>query len=87
MNKLLTATALLATLLSSSAFARNAEDYMDKDLFFCNKEEIKEEVTAMFEQGPPAKRGERVIYVKGDPVEISRKPSLLRLPRDYCHQP
>ena len=54
-----------------------ADDYMNKKLFSCNKKEITSEMTEMFEEGPASKRGEKIIYVKGDPVEVSREPSKL----------
>jgi hypothetical protein len=76
MNKFLTAIALgSALLLSSSAHAR---DYMDKTETNCDKDDIETELTRLFENGRAGKIGIRVVYVKDNTVEVSRKSTEVR---------
>ena len=77
MRKLLTATALVATLFSSSAFAV-ATDKSDKDAYSCNKDTIEEKMTALAENGRAGKMGIKLIFIKGDPVETKRTKDELR---------
>jgi hypothetical protein len=74
MRKLLTATALVATLFSGSAFAKDdLVDYSDKSVTTCDKDEIEEKMTALAENGRAGKMGVNLLYLKGEPVETSRK--------------
>jgi hypothetical protein len=75
MNKLLAATAIAASLWGSgAAFA----DYSDKSEYTCDKDTIKDEMDDMIARGPDGRRGISIIYIKGEPVETSRKPNELR---------
>src|SRR6185312_15461329 len=66
MRKLLTATALVATLFSGSAFAKDdLVDYSDKSVTTCDKDEIEEKMTALAENGRAGKMGVNLLYLKG----------------------
>lgn len=89
LRKVLVASACISVLCLANACSQapvitpakaveiTADDYLNKKLFSCNKKEITEEMTEMFEDGPNGKRGERILYVKGEPVEVSREPGKL----------
>lgn len=62
----------------AKAAETKADDYLNAKLFSCNKKWITENITELYEEGPEGKRGEKVIYVRGEPVEMSREPSKLR---------
>jgi hypothetical protein len=77
MTKILTATAIAATMLAGAAHAGDLPDYSDRATYTCDKDEIKLHMTDMFENGPPGRMGMRLLYVK-DEAEVSRKPNELR---------
>jgi hypothetical protein len=77
MNKLLTVVAI-ASLLSGFAHAGTLPDYSDKTNT-CDKEEIQEELAIMIKNSAAGiQRGVRLLYIKGEPVEVSRKSDELR---------
>jgi hypothetical protein len=72
MKKLFLTTATLLA-LATPAFA----DFSDK--YFCTKLDIETELAALIAGNAGGTAlGIRLIYVKGDPVEVSRKPNELR---------
>ena len=79
MNKLMIATAITASVLFSGvAHAGDLPDYSDKTLT-CDKDKIEKETAAIIQHSPAGTAyGVRLIYVKGEPVETSRKSDELR---------
>jgi hypothetical protein len=79
MRKILTATAIAASLVASgTAFAKDAlRDYSDKT-YTCDKDDIEEHMTSLVENSAAGQVGVRLLYIKGNPVETSRKPNELR---------
>jgi hypothetical protein len=73
---LLTAATLLA--LAVPALAGELTDYSDRSAQTCDSDEISELVTSLWENGKASKIGIRLLYVKGTPVETSRKRDELR---------
>jgi hypothetical protein len=73
------ATAAAITLAAiTTAQAGTLPDYSDKT-HNCNKEDIEEELAAMIKESAAGiMRGARLLYIKGEPVEVSRKPDELR---------
>jgi hypothetical protein len=78
MTKILTATAIAATMLAGAAHAGALPDYSDRSTQTCDKDDIKEHMTSLMANGPAAKIGLTLIYIKGEPVETSRKLNELR---------
>ena len=73
MTKLLTATVLAATLLSSAAYAGDLPDYSDRTSHTCDKDDIEERVTSLWEDVKI-----ELLYIKGEPVETARNKNELR---------
>ena len=76
MTKLFATAALLA--LATPALAAELPDYTDRTEYTCDKDTIKEQMIDMVANSPSGKRGITVIYIKGEPVETSRKTNELR---------
>jgi hypothetical protein len=78
MTKLLTATALAVTLLTTAAQAGELPDYTDRSEYTCDQSQITSEMDSMISNGPAGKLGVHLIYVKDSPVEVSRTKNELR---------
>jgi hypothetical protein len=78
MNKLLTATVLAASLLSSVSHAGALKDYSDRSVQTCDKDDITAGLESLWDNGAAHAVGLSLLYVKGEPVETLRKTNELR---------
>jgi hypothetical protein len=77
-TRTMTTAAAIMLAAITTAQAGSLRDYSDK-AYTCDKDEITQELGAIIkESGAGIMRGVRLLYVKGEPVEVSRKPDELR---------